>query len=159
MRNYRLWREAVKAFKAFKEYDDIIYKTVGDYAWHSNPINDLFSKAWENHMNTILAIVTEGKETDYWKLHEKFNSPASGDRLKPVAWYKTQYNITQDKYKERKGMSGFIPEQLEEVFLLPERRGYVIALSMYNDLIKIEKQWRKKNETKTISAKRKTKRK
>jgi len=154
MKNYRLWREAAKAFKAFKEYDDVIYATVGDKAWHNDPINKLYGEARNSHMNTLLAIISEGKETEYWALHDKFNSPASGDKFKPVAWYKTEFNTKDEKYIERKGMTGFIPEQLEKVFVIPERRGYMIALSMYDDLIKIEKQWRKKNEKAAASSKR-----
>jgi hypothetical protein len=154
MKNYRLWREAAKAFKAFSEYDDVIYQTVGSTAWHSDPINGLYGQVRDSHMNTLLSIISEGKETEYWALHEKFDSP--GHRTgKPVAWYKTEFNTKDQKnITTRKGQTGFIPEQLEKVFKLPERRGYMLALSMYNDLVKIEKQWRKKNEKAAASSKR-----
>lgn len=153
-KNYNQWKVAARTFKSFMEYDEHVYKSVGDRTWHSDPINTAFSHTWENLMNTLLAILSEGKETDFWALHERFDSPGGATGKKPIAWYKTQYNSKEDGYLERKGMGGFIPEQLEKVFKIPERQGYITALSMYKDLVDIETKWRK-NEAKTSSSKSK----
>lgn len=152
MKNYKLWQQASKAFVAFNKCDDEVYKAVGDKIWHSDPINALVGEVWDCHMNTLLSILSEGKETNYWNLHGRFDSPGGASGLRPVAWYNTKYN--KKEYIVRKGMSGFIPEQLEKIFKLPERRGYVLGLAMYQDLVDIENKWRK-NETKTSSPKNK----
>lgn len=152
---YELWKQFSLAFKAFEKYDNEVYKAIGDKVWHSDPINENYGEVWNQYMGTFLTFLSEGKETSYSKLYDRFESPGGATGKKPVAWYKTSYN-DGETYKVRKGYSGFIPECFQEAFKDETVKGFETAKGMYKDLVDIETKWRT-NETKTRSTKRKNK--
>jgi hypothetical protein len=143
MKDYQAWNRAVRAYLAFKAYDDVVYKVVGDGPWHSDPISKNYTKAVDVHYDNLIYILSEGREKSYWDWHERFTSPGYKETFpscpKPVAW-DYEGNISHKFYPER---------LLYALFEQPSRRGYMQALDVYN----ICKQLEADNETKTASTK------
>jgi hypothetical protein len=73
--------------------------------------------------------------------YESFRAPAEKSD-KPLAWYRTQYNQTNEYITPPKGYGGFIPDAINDVILdkrLTVNKKLTLLNRMFSDLKKIKK--------------------
>jgi hypothetical protein len=121
---YWKWNMAVRAYNAFREYDNKVYDLVGDRVWHSEEINGLVCKTTDYHFDTLITILSGGRDRDFWKFYDRFETPGGKKEGKPVAWN-----------------NGFPPEKMMyKLFENPSRSAFILGQKMYEDLITLERE-------------------
>lgn len=137
-KNYWQWDRAVRVLLAFQKFDDRVYKEVGEEVWHANPMNRLNCEVTDSMYNSLIHILSDGKERDFWKWYERFDTPGGSKGNKPIVWERDGGNYA------------FLPERLMyALFKQHSRRGFLLAQEAYNKCKQIEEAY----EAKTTSPK------